>query len=125
MLAGDRSTWDRRRCWCRKHSASLDRDQNGLRAHQLATFQLQLIVLIQAGKAHTEALGDRFRALAFLRGIGLPGIPVAGFQIALELLSLVDEDGDENLEFVLAVLRSYEGQTFIYKVCKAIVKTVI
>jgi hypothetical protein len=41
-----------------------------------------------------------------------------------ELLSLVDEGGDENLEFVLAVLRNYEGQTFIHNVCKAIVKKV-
>ena len=41
-----------------------------------------------------------------------------------ELLSLVDEGGNENLEFVLAVLRNYEGQTFIHNVCKAIVKQV-
>ena len=41
-----------------------------------------------------------------------------------ELLSLVDEGGDGNLEFVLAVLRNYEGQTFIHNVCKAIVKQV-
>ena len=41
-----------------------------------------------------------------------------------ELLSLVDESGDGNLEFVLAVLRNYEGQTFIHNVCKAIVKQV-
>jgi len=39
-----------------------------------------------------------------------------------ELLSLVDEGGDGNLEFVLAVLRNYEGQTFIHNVCKAVVK---
>ncbi len=41
-----------------------------------------------------------------------------------ELLSLVDEGGDGNLEFVLAVLRNYEGQTFIHNICKAIVKQV-
>lgn len=41
-----------------------------------------------------------------------------------ELLSLVEEGGDENLEFVLAVLRNYEGQTFIHNVCKAIVEKV-
>lgn len=41
-----------------------------------------------------------------------------------ELLTLVDEGGDGNLKFVLAVLRNYEGQTFIHKVCKAIVKQV-
>lgn len=41
-----------------------------------------------------------------------------------ELLNFVEEGGDENLEFVLAVLRNYEGQTFIHNVCKAIVKKV-
>ncbi len=41
-----------------------------------------------------------------------------------ELLSLVDEGGDENLEFVLAVLRNYEGQLFVHNLCKAIVKRV-
>lgn len=41
-----------------------------------------------------------------------------------ELLSLVDEGSSKNLEFVLAVLRNYEGQTFIHDVCKAIVKQV-
>ncbi|MDD5470770.1 MAG: hypothetical protein PHP05_02485 [Sideroxydans sp.] len=41
-----------------------------------------------------------------------------------ELLNLVDEGGDGNIEFVLAVLRNYEGQTFIHNVCKAIVKKV-
>lgn len=41
-----------------------------------------------------------------------------------ELLSLMDEGGNGNLEFVLAVLRNYEGQTFIHNICKAIVKQV-
>jgi len=41
-----------------------------------------------------------------------------------ELLSLVDEGGNENLEFVLAVLRNYEGQLFVHNLCKAIVKRV-
>lgn len=41
-----------------------------------------------------------------------------------ELLNLVNEGSDENLEFVLAVLRNYEGQAFIHNVCKAIVKQV-
>ena len=41
-----------------------------------------------------------------------------------ELLKLVDEGSDGNTEFVLAVLRNYEGQAFIHNVCKAIVKQV-
>ncbi len=41
-----------------------------------------------------------------------------------ELLGVVEQGGDKNLEFVLAVLRNYEGQTFIHNVCKAIVKKV-
>lgn len=39
-----------------------------------------------------------------------------------ELLEVVAEGGNENLEFVLAVLRNYEGQPFVHNVCKAIVK---
>lgn len=45
-------------------------------------------------------------------------------EFEIELLSLVDEGGDDNLEFVLAVLRNYEGQTFIHNICKAIVKKI-
>jgi hypothetical protein len=45
-------------------------------------------------------------------------------ELESELLRLVEEGGDENLEFVLAVLRNYEGQLFIHKLCKAIVEKV-
>ncbi len=39
-----------------------------------------------------------------------------------ELLRLVDEGSNESLEFVLAVLRNYEGQPFIHDVCKAVIR---
>jgi hypothetical protein len=47
--------------------------------------------------------------------------PEFSIDFETELLNLVEEGGDENLLFVLAVLRNYEGQPFIHNVCKAIV----
>jgi hypothetical protein len=41
-----------------------------------------------------------------------------------ELLKLVEQDGEANLQFVLAVLRNYHGQPFIHRLCKAIVKAI-
>lgn len=41
-----------------------------------------------------------------------------------ELLKLVEQGGDANLQFVLAVLRNYHGQPFIHRLCKAIVKVI-
>lgn len=41
-----------------------------------------------------------------------------------ELLSIVQEGGDENLEFVLAIARNYEGQPFIHNVCRAIIRVI-
>lgn len=61
-----------------------------------------------------------FRGAYLLKTI----FPKFSMEFESELLSLVDEGGDGNLEFVLAVLRNYEGQTFIHKICKAIVKQV-
>jgi hypothetical protein len=41
-----------------------------------------------------------------------------------ELLKIVKAGGDSNFEFVLAVLRNYEGQPFIHRVCKEIIRSV-
>src|SRR5207302_1515678 len=41
-----------------------------------------------------------------------------------ELLKLVQEGGERNLEFVLAVLRNYHGQPFIHRLSKEIVKSI-
>jgi hypothetical protein len=41
-----------------------------------------------------------------------------------ELLKLVRQGGDRNYEFVLAILRNYDGQTFIHRLSKEIVKSV-
>lgn len=61
-----------------------------------------------------------FRGAHLLKAI----FPEFSPEFETELLSLVEEGGDQNIEFVLAVLRNYEGQTFIHNVCKAIVKNV-
>ena len=41
-----------------------------------------------------------------------------------ELLKLVEKGGEENLRFVLAVLRNYKGELFIHRACKEIVKAI-
>lgn len=41
-----------------------------------------------------------------------------------ELLDIVNAGAEDDLEFVLAVLRNYEGQPFIHNVCKAIVRQI-
>jgi len=41
-----------------------------------------------------------------------------------ELLDIVKTGTEDDLEFVLAVLRNYEGQPFIHNVCKAIVRQI-
>lgn len=59
-----------------------------------------------------------YRGAHLLKTI-FPQFPI---EFEAELLTIVKADGEENLEFVLAVLRNYEGQPFIQNVCKAIVK---
>ena len=39
-----------------------------------------------------------------------------------ELLSIVKTGGEGNLGFVLAVLRNYDGQSFVHNVCKAVIR---
>jgi hypothetical protein len=39
-----------------------------------------------------------------------------------ELLKVLRTGDDEDCEFVLAILRNYEGQPFIHKICKEIIK---
>jgi len=41
-----------------------------------------------------------------------------------ELLRLVQEGGEANLEFVVAILRNYQGELFTHTLCKEIVKSV-
>jgi hypothetical protein len=59
-----------------------------------------------------------FRGAHLLKTI-FPQFPV-GFEA--ELLNIVRAGGNDNLEFALAVLRNYEGEPFIHKVCKEIVR---
>jgi len=41
-----------------------------------------------------------------------------------ELIKILQSDGNENIEFVLAVLRNYEGELFIHQTCKEIIKLI-
>ena len=42
----------------------------------------------------------------------------------MELLKMVRSGGDDNIKYVLAVLRNYEGESFIHGVCKEIIMAV-
>ena len=41
-----------------------------------------------------------------------------------ELLRLINEGDEKDLEFVIAVLRNYDGQAFVQNVCKAIIRKI-
>jgi hypothetical protein len=59
-----------------------------------------------------------FREARLLKTI-FPDFPA---EFEAELLNIVRAGGSTNCEFVLAVLRNYEGQPFIHNVCKEIIK---
>lgn len=59
-----------------------------------------------------------FRGARLLKTI-FPDFPG---EFEAELLNIVRAGGSTNCEFVLAVLRNYEGQPFIHNVCKEIIK---
>jgi hypothetical protein len=59
-----------------------------------------------------------FRGARLLKAI-FPNFPA---EFEAELLKLVRVGGKTNCEFVLAVLRNYEGEPFIHKLCKEIVR---
>ena len=61
-----------------------------------------------------------YRGARLLKNI-FPDFPEA---FEKELLKLINAGGEENYEFVLAVLRNYEGEPFIHGVCKEIIKAV-
>jgi hypothetical protein len=59
-----------------------------------------------------------FRGARLLKTI-FPQFPA---EFETELLNVVRVGGNTNLEFALAVLRNYEGEPFIHKVCKEIIR---
>ncbi|MET0118105.1 MAG: hypothetical protein ABW090_11835 [Sedimenticola sp.] len=61
-----------------------------------------------------------FRGARLLKNI----FPKFSEEFEAELLRLIREGIESNLEFVVKVLRNYEGKPFIHRLCKAIVKTV-
>jgi hypothetical protein len=60
------------------------------------------------------------------RGARLLKIIFPQFSVDFEaaLLNIVREGGNASLEFVLAILRNYEGEPFIHSLCKQIVKSI-
>jgi hypothetical protein len=61
-----------------------------------------------------------YRGANFLKNI-FPDFPEPFEQ---KLLQLVQTKDEKNLLFVLAILRNYEGQLFLHRVCKELVRTV-
>ncbi len=61
-----------------------------------------------------------YRGAHLLKSI-FPQFPA---EFEAELLNIVRSGGNANFEFVLAVLRNYEGEPFIHQICKEIVKSV-
>lgn len=59
-----------------------------------------------------------FRGGKLLQGI----FPKFAETFKRELHRLLDEGGDESLEFVVSVLRAYDGEAFLYPICKAVVE---
>jgi hypothetical protein len=59
-----------------------------------------------------------YRGGALLKNI-FPGFSE---ELEAELLQLVLEGSDSNLEFVIGILRNYQGEPFIHRLCKEIVK---
>lgn len=61
-----------------------------------------------------------FRGAHFLKTI-FPHFPP---EFETELLNIVKEGGEGNYKFVLAILRNYEGQPFIHRLCKEIIRLI-
>jgi|CXWL01.1.fsa_nt_gi hypothetical protein len=67
---------------------------------------------------------DGYHSMFIFRGARLLKIIFPDFpeEFEAELLKIVRDGGDPNYEFVLAILRNYEGAPFIHKVCKEVIK---
>lgn len=61
-----------------------------------------------------------YRGATLLKNI----FPNFSEEFEAELLRLVREGGETNLAFVVGILRSYDGEPFIHRLCKEIVKSV-
>ena len=65
-----------------------DGHEDGLRPDEPAVPEMELIVAFQTFEADAKAFGQRCGPFAALYGVGLPAVPVARFQIALEGVGL-------------------------------------
>ncbi len=67
---------------------------------------------------------DGHHSMFTFRGARLLKIIFPDFpeEFEAELLKIVRDGGDTNYEFVLAILRNYDGAPFIHRVCKEVIK---
>jgi len=47
-----------------------------------------------------------------------------GAEFETELLKVVNQGGDENIKFVLSILKNYEGEPFLHHICEEIIKAI-
>ncbi|MEN2474818.1 hypothetical protein [Burkholderia sp. GS2Y] len=69
---------------------------------------------------------DEVRFMFTYRGVRLvkSAFPTFGEPLEALLLKYVQTENDDDIAFVIGVLRAYEGSTSILEICKAIIKTV-
>lgn len=71
-------------------------------------------------KFRTDASLFAFRGARLLHNI----FPKFSGEFEAELLQLIRQGGETNYKFVLGILRSYQGELFIHRLCKEIVKAI-
>lgn len=91
---------------------------------ELRNLKKPLSALPEAAVTNLRAQYDGNYGLFIHRGARLLKIIFPEFPQAFEtqLMELVRQGGEDNLKFVIAVLRNYEGSTAIQSVCKEIIK---
>lgn len=120
-----------------KHARVLDKqrgESDGSRRDLFEAIPYQLTklneLLAQAPDALLAALRSDFdkevRSMFSYRGARLikSVLPAFGDQLEGLLLKYVETASEDDIEFVVGVLRTYEGSALILGVCKAIIKTV-
>lgn len=120
-----------------KHARALDkqkRESDGSGRDQFEPFPYQLTklneLLARAPDALLAALRGDFdkevRSMFSYRGARLvkSAFPTFGEPLEGLLLKFVGTNSEDDIEFVIGVLHTYEGSASILEVCKAIIKTV-
>jgi hypothetical protein len=118
--------------FCERLSVETKRDQDsGSAVFEAVPYEFHKLhePLSKAPNAAVRAVLARYRAdssLFAFRGARLLHniFPKFSEKLEAELLQLVWEGGEANYGFVLGILRNYQGEPFIHRLCKEIVKAI-